>query len=264
MPQSSTLEPVFTFGPPRSNSPPSVPFFGIPSQPKSNRTLSKQHEKYYFADGSTVIKIDGVLFNLHRCILERYSPKFSSLLLGPHVALNPLVLQDVNITDFERFLSVLYPAELYVEPVRSSEEWISILKQAHHWQVDSLKREAAQRVASVDLKPAQRIKLYQQCGLEHSADLLTAFMDLCRREETISLSEATLLGLETYNKVVSLREIVIKGQVEGQLTDEVTKAFSLKGLDNPDPLPSTAATSTPKIGPVKVKVKLPSVDRSLD
>ncbi|KAJ8481705.1 hypothetical protein ONZ45_g15214 [Pleurotus djamor] len=209
--------------------------FEIPP-PWDNTPLVRRHEKYYFTDGTIVVKIDGVSFHLHRGTLERYSPKFK--------------IPGVNVRDFERFLSVLYPDELGVEPVRSPEEWISLLKQSHHWQVESLKRVASQHVASLDMSPAERIKLYQDCGLGDSIDLLAAFTQLCQREEAISLLEANLLGMEAYSKVVALREMIIKHQVTGHLTDEVARTFALRGLGGSDAVPP-AYTSDTAIAQIK-------------
>ncbi|KAJ8517722.1 hypothetical protein ONZ45_g5134 [Pleurotus djamor] len=239
-PPSSTTSPFVSFAKAENTgtlaSPPATasPFASLAKNPTTteSQTLSKatrHHERYYFEDGTTTLQVEDVQFRLHRGILHRYCPELAKLVVYKPVA-EPHILETC-LVDFVRLLDVLYPSleQIGVAVERTPEEWISILKQSHQWKIKPLKDLAAGHVASMTLEPAQRIKLYRECGLDHSADLAPAFTDLCRRLESVSISEAKLLGLETYAQIVTLREAVIRGTIEGSLNDRVVDSFALTG-----------------------------------
>ncbi|KAF4579417.1 hypothetical protein EYR40_000415 [Pleurotus pulmonarius] len=172
----------------------------------------RKHDFYYFPDGSVIIQVDEVLFNLHRSILTLHSRrKFADLGLAFRTDTAPLVLKGVNLKDFECLLGVLYPQTLGVEEeTRTAEQWVSIMKQAHMWGIDPLKQRAAKHLRTMVMPPAERVNLFQHCRMSTSPDLLPALLDLCLQEESVGLSDAELLGLETFTKVVKLRERRLK------------------------------------------------------
>ena len=78
------------------------------------------------------------------------------------------------------------------------------------WGMDPLKQRAAKHLSTMAMPPAERVNLYQHCRMGTSPDLLPALLDLCRQEESVGLREAGLLGLETFTKVVKIRERRLK------------------------------------------------------
>ncbi|KAJ8481702.1 hypothetical protein ONZ45_g15216 [Pleurotus djamor] len=266
----------FTFGLANSSStappfgtatPVSAPVFGLSSSITSSTAAPKRkcggssqkavavqpsyekHEEYYFEDGTTTLQIGDIQFKLHRGLLERHAPKLHALGLLLRTPENPLVLEDTNLTDFVRLLSFLYPSRLGVIAERTPEDWISVLKQAHKWEIQDLKDTAATHVASLHMAPADRIQLYRDCGLANSVSLIAAFTSLCERKKPISFAEAEILGLKTMTKIAALRESVLRNELKGSLNVEIIETFSLTDAEPGASLPIKGlpkATTPPK------------------
>ncbi|KDQ32889.1 hypothetical protein PLEOSDRAFT_175315 [Pleurotus ostreatus PC15] len=168
----------------------------------------RKHDTYYFADGSVIIQVGEVLFNLHQSILTLHSKqKFVELGLAFRTYSAPLVLKGVNLKDFECLLCVLYPQNLGIEEeTRTVEQWVSIMKQAHMWDIEPLKQRAAKHLSTMTIPPAERVNLYQNCAMGTSPDLLPALLALSQQEAPVGLEDARLLGLETFTKLVRIRE----------------------------------------------------------
>ncbi|KZV63917.1 hypothetical protein PENSPDRAFT_757623 [Peniophora sp. CONT] len=85
---------------------------------RKRATMPPQRDPdYYMSDGSCVLLVDNILFNVHRTLLARDSSFFSSLFLVPSPSSsppdgssddNPLVLHDDSAPAFRNFLWVLY------------------------------------------------------------------------------------------------------------------------------------------------------------
>ncbi|KAJ8700660.1 hypothetical protein PTI98_003668 [Pleurotus ostreatus] len=145
----------------------------------------RKHDTYYFADGSVIIQVGEVLFNLHQSILTLHSKqKFVELGLAFRTYSAPLVLKGVNLKDFECLLGVLYPQNLGIEEeTRTVEQWVSIMKQAHMWDIEPLKQRAAKHLSTMTMPPPS-----------------------AQQEAPVGLEDARLLGLETFTKLVRIRE----------------------------------------------------------
>ncbi|EGN98574.1 hypothetical protein SERLA73DRAFT_110132 [Serpula lacrymans var. lacrymans S7.3] len=92
------------------------------STPITQHTLLKRDPKYYFSDGSCIIRIENTLFNVHRTILSVDTSSFGSMFSLPQGDKqeegtsddNPIVLQGDTAEEFRNFLWSLYalPHEL--------------------------------------------------------------------------------------------------------------------------------------------------------
>ncbi|KZP25612.1 hypothetical protein FIBSPDRAFT_1041252 [Athelia psychrophila] len=82
---------------------------------RSNIELEAQrtrHSQYYFKDGNVVFMVEEVLYHVHRYFFERDSAHFRSILESAQGCeeTNPIALSDVNCSDFDEFLAILYPS----------------------------------------------------------------------------------------------------------------------------------------------------------
>ncbi|KAF9497588.1 hypothetical protein BDN71DRAFT_1444781 [Pleurotus eryngii] len=218
----------------------------------------RKHDSYYFADGSVAIQVDEVLFNLHQSILTLHSKqKFVELGLAFRTYSAPLILNGVNLKDFECLLGVLYPQNLGIEEeTRTVEQWVSIMKQAHMWGIEPLKRRAAKHLSTMSMPPAERVNLYQHCAMGTSPDLLPALLALCQQEASVGLEDARLLGLETFTKLVHIRERRLTDVAWG-VEAESTKTL-LRGLIQEDILGVSADKSVAQTALLEARSPAPT------
>jgi len=115
----------------------------------------------------------------------------------------------VTVDDFSRFLWVFYnPAySIYEAPV---EDWAAILGLAHHWKFSQVKDLAIREMEKLTIPALSKITIYHR--YEVNRDLLfQSYMDLCLREEPLTIVEAKDLGLETWLMISTARETIRRG-----------------------------------------------------
>jgi len=204
----------------------------------------KRHDEYYISDGNVILVAETTLFCLHQSILAKHSPVFRHFFLS-HVKKSSeekpwIALEGVKEVDFSRFLWMLYPPALGVNEAQTADQWISIVEQSHKWQTKSLTTFAANQLDRLTMDPVAKMALWERCGLQGSKRVLKAYVSVCERAEPFSLKEAQQLGLETFVKVVQVRERTrlcqscdSKGE-ETALNHEqiVLEVFNLKVLDS--------------------------------
>lgn len=112
------------------------------------------------------------------------------------------------------------------------------MKQAHMWGIEPLKQRAAKHLTTMSMPPAERVNLYQHCAMGTSPDLLPALLALSQQEAPVALEDARLLGLETFTKLVRIRERRLTDVAWG-VKAESTKTL-LRGLIQEDILGMSA------------------------
>ncbi|KAI5117357.1 hypothetical protein M0805_002471 [Coniferiporia weirii] len=161
-----------------------------------------KHDKdYYFTDGSCIIRVEDMLFNIHRTIISRGSPSFSMLLTLPQGGQNPegttdenpIVLQGEAVKKFRHFLWALYamPHEIQDFPrVRSTlPKLLDIVnlavkysfKSLEVWACGVLKMFIAQQPFPLrESKPVELVQIMEIIRLArlcHHKELLEALID---------------------------------------------------------------------------------------
>ncbi|KZT03943.1 uncharacterized protein LAESUDRAFT_319461 [Laetiporus sulphureus 93-53] len=168
-----------------------------------------KHERFYFEDGNVVFLVETTLFKVHRYSLETKSGVFETMFsLKPpkdqsvegDSKYNPIHLQGTTVVDFERFLTVLYPRDLRRSDLNSFDEWLSVLELATKYAVDDMREVAIQHATRAG-SLAQRIYMAR---LYHLPDLLLkARIEMCQRQQAITVEEGRMLGVD---EVVVLSE----------------------------------------------------------
>ncbi|KAJ7434033.1 hypothetical protein B0H11DRAFT_1758061, partial [Mycena galericulata] len=148
--------------------------------------------------------VEMTLYRLHRYFFERDSAIFASMFTLPpapgqrpegEVVENPIVLEDVNALDFDRFLSILYPINFAVRDIASADEWTSVLSLATRWDFTSLRElRVAMQYLLASLSAVERIALGRRYDIP--GWLVPAYTEVCERKDPLTIAEGRLLGLD--------------------------------------------------------------------
>ncbi|KDQ56480.1 hypothetical protein JAAARDRAFT_312836 [Jaapia argillacea MUCL 33604] len=182
----------------------------------------QRHEIFYLPDGNIIFRVGKILFRFHRSVFEPLSATFrdmvatsasESSLEGKLVEQgsceeNPIIISNMKAEDFTIFLGLIYPYLRVKQHSPSLQDWITILRQAHHWGVPTIKATAAQNIHAGSLDPVEKIALWQRYSLD-AKQLASSFDDLQVRPEPLSVAEGELLGIDSIVKISAAREKVL-------------------------------------------------------
>ncbi|KAF8271080.1 hypothetical protein EI94DRAFT_1721294 [Lactarius quietus] len=184
----------------------------MPAQSPTTRKRGYRHDYIHGADA--VFIVERTLYRVHRFFFIRDSSWFEDRLpypqppgdTGEGTENNPLVLEDVSKTDFERLLWVFYNPKYSLYDA-SIKEWTSILKLAHRWDLIEVKELAVRGLESHhdQISALQKVVLYQTYDVDRK-HLQAAFTDLTVRDDSITIEEGRLLGLDTCVQLARARE----------------------------------------------------------
>ncbi|KAF9478099.1 hypothetical protein BDN70DRAFT_895954 [Pholiota conissans] len=184
-------------------------------QPKVLQHPNIRHSRFYFPDGNIIFLLDNVLFKVHRYFFQRDSPVFSAMFTLPHPERDtaegemdekPVKLTGFTPTDFERFLTLLYPKDFTKTELTGTEAWISVLKIATQFEFASLRALAITRIRNFLVNAPERIAVAKQYGIDNW--LVQAYTDLCTRDEPLTLEEGRKVGLEDVIDLYRVRALI--------------------------------------------------------
>ncbi|KAJ4487038.1 hypothetical protein C8J55DRAFT_487231 [Lentinula edodes] len=174
-------------------------------------SIFKKHSRFYFADGNVVFRVENTLYRIHRYFFQRDSPVFEVMFSLPTPTGErpegededkPIQLGGIECRDFDRLLSLMYPKDFTNSYEFSTlEEWISVLKLTTHWEFSSIRNLAIKQLSSIG-SSADLVMLGHQYGV--SQWLLPEYMELCVRDEPLTLEEGRKLGVDM---VVTINQI---------------------------------------------------------
>ncbi|KAF8270187.1 hypothetical protein EI94DRAFT_815156 [Lactarius quietus] len=165
-----------------------------------------RHDTYFFKDGNVTFLIDGTLYCVHRYFFSRDSTyffeRFAKLGIRDHEALPTIILiDDVERSDFEALLSVLYPASFEAHEL-SYEQWKSVLRLSTRWGFSSLRKLALKSIRP----PTSHDQLVLARTYSVDEWVLPALTVLCSRTQPLSLDEAREMSMEDVVLVATVRE----------------------------------------------------------
>ncbi|TFK64834.1 hypothetical protein BDN72DRAFT_924091 [Pluteus cervinus] len=158
--------------------------------------VNQRHHRFFIPEGFITLRVDEIYFNLPTFILKKHSKRLEKLIVdqtetGPEY-FAPLV-QGLSVIDLERFLAILFPTEYGQYDATSFDEWASILKVAHNWEFESIVKLALEKIEPLS-SPVDKVVLGKTYNIPEWAT--GARVLLCRREEPITLEEASRMGME--------------------------------------------------------------------
>ncbi|KZP17540.1 hypothetical protein FIBSPDRAFT_698883, partial [Athelia psychrophila] len=163
-----------------------------------------RHPQYYFKDGNTIFLIEEVLYNVHRYFFERDSAHFRSILENVQGTeeKNPIILPDVNCSDFDEFLAILYPTDFHRSTEKTTAQWTSILHLAAKWGFESIQLLAIDKLTATAI-PVDKIVLGRRYGI--SDWLPGAYEAVCTRADPLTVEEGMKLGVEDIIRISAAR-----------------------------------------------------------
>lgn len=88
---------------------------------------------------------------------------------------------------------------------RTVDEWTSVLHLATRWEFESIRQLAIRKLEKLSIDAVDKIVLSRRFDID-SPWVLAAYTEVCQRPNTLTLSEACSLGLETTMRIYQLRE----------------------------------------------------------
>ncbi|KAI0060588.1 hypothetical protein BV25DRAFT_1807048, partial [Artomyces pyxidatus] len=143
----------------------------------------EKHERFYFEDRSVSFVVDdGILYRLHRSFFEG-----SKLLAGTSAnSTLPIELKGVKSTEFDAFLSIIYPSNYKTCELSTVEEWKAVLRLASEWGFESIRELAIDRLEPI-ASAVDKIIVARSYDLTEW--LVPAYAELCHRPSPLSLEE---------------------------------------------------------------------------
>ncbi|CAE6469800.1 unnamed protein product [Rhizoctonia solani] len=179
-------------------------------------------ETHYFSRGDVIIQVEGILFKLHRDILETHSDFFRDMLTIPiggsgegmtdsHPLRLPLDL--CSAKSFNMLCQFIYPTEVGKLPtvqVKDFNTWEPVLEATLALQMPSIQRyilagfEKDER--NISLEAVGLLSWAIRCDAPLEALKFECFRTLAYRRQSLSQNEGILLGAKTATAVMRIRE----------------------------------------------------------
>ncbi|KAJ7291323.1 hypothetical protein C8J57DRAFT_1491817 [Mycena rebaudengoi] len=144
----------------------------VSSEPVENKGQWQKNLTYWYADGSIVIRIEGVLHKIHVSLLTKLSPNMNEILNIPvgreeGTERFPLHLAGITIQEFEDFLLWVYRIEWtpMSDPVERERIFTNLLKVSSVWEIEVGKKYAKTHLEDLYLPPSRRIELARQYSI---------------------------------------------------------------------------------------------------
>ncbi|EIN06624.1 hypothetical protein PUNSTDRAFT_46071 [Punctularia strigosozonata HHB-11173 SS5] len=201
----------------------------------SNVAPLSHDSQWYIKEDNVEIQAGSTLFRVPSYSFHRGSDVFRTLMnerpKDAAGSVSPVKLPDfITAEDLRRFLEILYPIVFGIYPLRSAEEWISVLHVANYFDFESIKALAMQQLDGV-ASAVDKIICAKAYGVD--AWLEAAYADICVSSEPPTLDEAERLGLQTYAQIMTAREKA-RGPVRCILRPEVDRIIrTVFGLSTP-------------------------------
>ncbi|KAJ7651005.1 hypothetical protein FB45DRAFT_731238 [Roridomyces roridus] len=164
-----------------------------------------RHPRYYYEDGNLAIQIGSTQYNLHRYLFKSAQdfPWHEESYYGANGA--PFALHESQ-TDFDRLLSVLYPADYTSHECKTAEEWTSVLVLADKWGMQNIRTLAIAQL-SLCAGAIDKIALGHRYGVAEW--LKPGYMELAMRKEALTAEEGAKLGVEALVRIAALKDEVL-------------------------------------------------------
>ncbi|KAF7979220.1 hypothetical protein HWV62_43172 [Athelia sp. TMB] len=219
----------------RSSSPFDLIAPETPATQGDELAAAEKHPFYYFRDGNMILSVEGTLYNIHRYFFERDSSVFRSSLEGTPATDTdtPLVLADITCSDFDEFLSILYPTDFHRPADKTTQQWASILHLADKWGFESIRLLAVDQLDAAP--PVDKIVLGRRYGI--AAWLPGAYEAVCTRDAPLTVEEGIRLGVEDVVRIAAARQAYGCGKPRFEtrhLARDVREIFGLEGPSEVD------------------------------
>ncbi|KAG9121659.1 hypothetical protein FRC07_002307 [Ceratobasidium sp. 392] len=195
----------------------------------------KKHSMFFIDHEMVAIQVETTLFNIHKQLLE-YSETFRDMfILGQQSGLtaeglsarNPIKLDGILVAEFESFLMILYSHEcsrcdnqLLMNGIRSvgPEHILPALRLADMWNFAHHRSYLLDKAFKLSMPIVDQIMLARQ--YDANSRIRPLYLELCQRQEPLTLGEACKLGLEGTALISHLREAILMRKLQAAFTQE--------------------------------------------
>ncbi|KAJ6477788.1 hypothetical protein C8R45DRAFT_1102070 [Mycena sanguinolenta] len=177
----------------------------VSSSPVENKGQWQKNLSYWFADGSIVIRIEGVLHKIHISLLMKLSPNMSQILNIPASGEEgterfPLHLVGIVLQEFEDFLLWVYRTEWspMIDLAERERVFTNLLKVSSLFDIDVGKNYAKTHLESLYLLPSRRIELARQYSIH---EWVKGAVEEIFRKKLVDLSDLDIarIGAKVYS-----------------------------------------------------------------
>ncbi|KIY69778.1 hypothetical protein CYLTODRAFT_212527 [Cylindrobasidium torrendii FP15055 ss-10] len=174
----------------------------------------KRSSDFFLRGGDLFFLVGDVYYKVNSVFFERESPIFAALVKNWDIPdaqakgaslSTALILENVSVTQFERFLWVFYNRQFspYDAPL---DAWKDILDLAHRWEFGEVKKLAVRQLHSIrGIHPVDRIVLYKDYDVDEEY-IIPLYAKLIVRDEPLSQRESQKLGVDTTVLIFQARE----------------------------------------------------------
>jgi len=166
---------------------------------------------------------------------------------------SPIVLENVGSDEFRQLLRAMLCREDMGGPDDSLpvtfEEWTSVIKLAHRWEMSAVYQLALKRVSDLkDVDPVEKAAVALTYNIQEW--IKSTINDIARRDEPLSRREVDILGIDTVLKIARVRESIAPRGTIGKrnaarldfgsvITEVFEERFQKKVVSPPKPAKTT-------------------------
>ncbi|KAG8924916.1 hypothetical protein FRC02_010101 [Tulasnella sp. 418] len=173
----------------------------------------QRHPEFY-SPGMIVVQVENTLYKVDQRLLCQFeflrdmfegASQFNTNKGEGQSDVNPIRLDAISSFEFESILRICEPKRFFKQsPGITLDEWKAILHLSTMWSFEELREHAIREIESIKPPPVDLILLARRCQVEKW--LRPAYLELCKRPETITADEGRLLGIDLFAALCHIRE----------------------------------------------------------
>ncbi|KAG8941934.1 hypothetical protein FRC03_003850 [Tulasnella sp. 419] len=183
-----------------------------PTKTQGKGKVIKRHADFYSSGlitvqiGDTLYRVDIRILNYFQVFRDmfQHASGFNPEKDEGQVDENPILLEGVTAFQFESLLKLSDLSSILDNDTRTYEFWDAILHISSIWDSEELRQHAIREIDNLKPSAAKYIYLAQKYNV--SKWIEPAFVELCRRPESLSADEISMIGLPLLVHLCMVRE----------------------------------------------------------
>ncbi|KZP08624.1 hypothetical protein FIBSPDRAFT_1052292 [Athelia psychrophila] len=159
----------------------------------------EKHERFFLPAENIFFLVSNTLYSVPRAPFEWHSSSITGKGLSGD---DPLILEDITVSHFDNFLSILFPYAYGVYTASTVEEWTAILHLANEWRFESIRTLAITHLFPI-ATDVEKIILGRQYAIDEW--LGEAYLAICSREQWLSKEEGMRMKKEDIIEISAIR-----------------------------------------------------------
>ncbi|KZP33844.1 hypothetical protein FIBSPDRAFT_1035820 [Athelia psychrophila] len=164
-----------------------------------------EHERFFLPAQHIFFLVSNTVYSVPRAPFEWHSSAFTGKGLSRD---DPLILEDITVSHFDNFLSILYPYAYGVYTASTVEEWTAILHLANKWRFESIRTLAITHLLPI-ATDVEKIILGRQYEIHEW--LGDAYFTLCMRDQSLTKEEGRRMQVDDIIEISAIRHQFRRG-----------------------------------------------------